>query len=182
MRNEYTKANRRSGGGISAILILMVLFWLVSGVHALAQDAAARLQLQLTDAKEVKVIEAGQETLRLVPVDSTSSGDILVYTINYANNSDIPTAPETAVVGNIPKGTQFVAGSETSGDGLELLYSINNGENFLPQPVTVPVRQADGTFLQQSAPAEMYTHVRWILKAPVPPQGSGKVLYKVKVK
>ena len=180
MRNEYTKANRGTGGGLSAMLL--VFFLLISGIHALAQDAAARLQLQLTDAKEVKVIEAGQETLRLVPVDSTSSGDILVYTINYANNSDIPTAPETAVVGIIPKGTQFVAGSETSGDGLELLYSINNGENFLPQPVTVPVRQADGTFLQQSAPAEMYTHVRWILKAPVPPQGSGKVLYKVKVK
>jgi len=172
------QTNERHGPRFAALGILL---WLALAGAALAQDAAARLQLQLTDAKEVKVVENGQEVSKLVPVESTSSGDILVYTINYVNNSETATAPETAVVGIIPKGTQFVTGSESTGAGLELQYSISNGESFLPAPITIPVRQADGSFRQQPAPAAMFTHIRRVLKNPVQPQGSGKVLYKVKV-
>ena len=153
---------------------------LLSGVLILAQEAGPKLTLKMTAAKEVREVENGKEVVKRVPVKTTSGGDVLVYTIEYVNDGTAK-ATEAAVIGPIPEGTVYVLNS-AAGKGVQTVFSIDGGRSYLAPPVTYTLRNADGTMVKKPAPAEMYTHVRWLVPAGVIPGGRGDVTYKVRVK
>ena len=160
---------------------LTALLVLAAAAAVRAQEAQPKLDLTMTGAKEVRVQENGVEVIKQAPVESTASGDILVYTIAYANAGAAPVVG-AGITGNVPDGTRLILGSEQQEAGIDVLFSINGGQTFLPLPITVPVKQADGTVQRQPAPPDMFTQIRWQFTAPLPPGAAGKVSYKVKVK
>jgi hypothetical protein len=48
--------------------------------------------------------------------------------------------------------------------------------------VKYTIKRPDGTIEEKVAPAEMYTHIKWIIKKRLEPGASGQLSFKVKVK
>lgn len=145
-----------------------------------AQAAGPKLLLTMEGWKEVMVEKDGKSVPQLVPAENTRAGDKLTYTITYVNAGDAAARGAT-LVGPVPDGTVYVPDS-AQGEGAQVFYSINGGRDYHEPPLQYEVKKADGTTVKQEAPQEMYTHVRWVLTAPVPPGATGQVSYKVKVK
>ena len=97
----------------------------------------------------------------------TQPGDVIKYTL-IAENIGTAEARDIEVVDPIPFGTEYVLGSAT-GSGVEILYSINGGTNYVAQPL-IEVRDATGKIIRKPAPASMYTHVKWIIREPLKPK------------
>jgi hypothetical protein len=62
------------------------------------------------------------------------------------------------------------------------MYSIDNGRSWQKPPIMMQIKKPDGTQESKSAPADRYTHVKWVIKKPVQPGQSDRVSFKVTVK
>lgn len=160
-----------------------VLLTLALGV-LLAFPAAAlakpQVSIAMTAEKEIVVKEDGKEVIRRIPAGEITPGEIIIYTLRYANAGDEP-ATSVAVNNPVPEGTAYVEGSATAGDS-RLTFSIDGGKTFAAAAqLTYQVPQANGGVETRLAPAEMYTHIRWNI--PEIPAGSQGVLgFRVRVK
>ena len=172
--SRHGLAGRRLLGGLAVGLCALAL-------NAAAQTAKPKLELEMTVQKEVRVERDGKEEVTLEPVATTEAGDVLVYTITYRNRGD-EAATKAALVGPVPEGTIYVLDSAETEEEAAILFSIDGGTTYAEPPITYEVRKPDGTAERKPAPADMYTHVRWVLREPVPPGQSGHVTYKVRVK
>jgi uncharacterized repeat protein (TIGR01451 family) len=133
----------------------------------------------------VKVMLAGsvERDGERVPVDkagTVKSGEILSWTITSENEGNAA-AQQYSSTGVVPPGTQFVAGSATSDGSATVSYSIDNGKSFTAQP-TVDERQADGSTKKVSAPASMYTHIRYSWADPLAQGAKLNAAYKVRLR
>lgn len=151
--------------------------------------AAAFAQRQYTNAQkgrpEVKVLLSGavereQGHLPVEKVSSVMPGETLDWTITSQNQGTAP-AHDYKTVGQIPKGTTFVAGSATADGTASVTYSIDNGQSYAAQPV-IEEKQADGSLKRVPAPASMYTQVRYEWSDPLADGGKLTASYKVRVK
>ncbi len=142
--------------------------------------AEARLNLEMTAQKEVKVQKNGKWTMELLPLEKAAPGDVLLYTITYANRENSP-ALEAAIVNPLPPGTVYVLDSAVGADA-EVTCSIDGGRSYHKPPLMIRVKLPDGKEVDKPALAESYTHVRFALKKPVAPGQSGRVSMRVKVK
>jgi uncharacterized repeat protein (TIGR01451 family) len=109
-------------------------------------------------------VTLGGPSLTLVKVvDSAtvSPGGILNYTVTYTNTGT-EDAQNVVVEDMVPAPALYVAGSAT-GAGATVSFSHDGG----------------GTFDPSEAPP--VTHLRWTLSVPLPPAGSGTVLFSVLV-
>jgi uncharacterized repeat protein (TIGR01451 family) len=134
---------------------------------------------------DVKVFLSGTVTRdsASIPVEKASaiqSGEVLNWTIISENDGNAP-AHEYKAVGQIPPGTQLVAGSATADGSATVVYSIDNGKSFSAQP-TVEERQADGSVKRVPAPVSMYTQLRYEWADPLAQSGKLNASYKVRVK
>ena len=150
--------------------------------------AAAFAQKQLRAAErarpEIKVllagtVEHGNERLSLEKAEAVKSGELLDWTITSVNDGNAP-AREYKAVGQIPRGTQFVAGSATADGSATVVYSIDDGKSFSAQP-TIEEKQTDGSVKRVAAPAAMYTHLRYEWSDPLSQGGKLNASYKVRV-
>lgn len=157
----------------------------------LVGTAAAFAQRQIASARksagqpEVKVKLAGSlkrndESLALDHVSAVYPGEILDWTITSANEGGAP-ARHYKTIGQIPKGTSFVAGSAVAEYDASVSYSIDGGKSFDSQP-TIEEKQADGTTKRVPAPAAMYTQVRYEWNDPLAAGSTLSASYKVRVK
>ena len=162
------------------VLIIFTAVFIVS--HAFAQSkGSAKLGLKTTVLKEVKVKKPdGTTVLRGIPVDKTGPGDVLIYTITYVNMGKTAILDAT-IVDPIPAGTVYVLDS-AKGKDAEITCSIDSGRSFQPPPVFMKFRKPGGPEERKPAPAEQYSHIRWIIKKPVLPGHSGRVSLKATVK
>ena len=152
--------------------------------------AAALAQRQLKSAvvvgrPEVKVMLSGsvlrdQEKLPLEKVEKVNPGEILDWTITSENNGD-GSALSYKTVGQIPKGTTFVAGSATADGSTTVVYSIDNGQTYSVQPM-IDEKQSDGSTKKVAAPVSMYTQVRYEWADPLAADSKLSAAYKVRVK
>jgi uncharacterized repeat protein (TIGR01451 family) len=166
------------------VLPVAVLCLLVVG------GAAAFTQRQYNRAAqagrpEVKVVLSGavERDSTRVPVEKIASvmpGETLDWTIISQNEGTAP-AREYKTVGQIPKGTTFIAGSATADGTANVSYSIDNGKSYAAQP-TIEEKQADGSTKRVAAPASMYTQVRYEWADPLADGGKLNASYKVRVK
>jgi uncharacterized repeat protein (TIGR01451 family) len=171
------KALRKEAFLILTLVLFLGLFP-VSG--AWAQKQSPQLTLDISVHKEVIVLKDGKRVIEHVSVDKTRRDDTLVYTITYTNAGETA-AQDAAVVDPVPEGALYVLGS-ASGPGAQVLCSINGGFSYHEPPVKYTIKGPGGTLEEKEAPAEMYTHIKWIIKKRLQPGASGRLSFKVKVK
>ena len=161
-----------------AALCLLVL----GGAAALAQRQFKSVE---SGRPEVKVTLSGsvlrdQAKLPLEKTGTVNPGEILDWTITSENQGNAP-AREYKTVGQIPKGTTFVAGSAAADGSTSVVYSIDNGQTYSVQPM-IEEKQPDGSVKQVPAPVSMYTQVRYEWADPLEANSKSSATYKVRVK
>ncbi len=136
---------------------------------SLAQAPATKqaIQLRLSQAKKV-AIENG---FKLVPITAAKPGDIIVYSVTASNISDRPVS-KLRIDQKIRPGTVYVARSATPISNASLMFSIDGGKSFSPQPI----------LNKKPAPASAYTNIRWSFIGSVAPQSKSNVSYEVEVR
>jgi len=162
-------------------LLLAGLILMVGGVAAIAQK---HFMLANAARPEVKMVLSGgvERDSKLVALDKTTvvkPDEVLSWTVDAVNSGAGPAIDYKAVT-QIPRGTEFVAGSAQA-DGANALFSIDGGKSFLAQPM-IEQKQADGSVKHVPAPVSMYTHIRFELGNPLAAGGKFSASYKVRVK
>ena len=109
----------------------------------------------------------------------TRPGDVIRYRLTASNVGTDP-ARNTELVDPIPAGTEYVIGS-ARGDGMQLLFSIDGGRTFAPQPVRYQVHTAAGERRELAAEPQMYTHVKWHCPNSIPPGNELEASFEVRV-
>jgi len=156
--------------------IALNLTLLVFGLASLAL-AAAQVTMDTIAEKQETVVVDGVEQSSYVPADVTVPGDILRFTLLYANAGDT-TASGVVLNNPIPQGTVYLTDSAIDTVETQALFSIDGGVTYAsPKELTHSVTLPNGRIEQQVAPAEKYTHVRWII-GDIAAGASGQVSYK----
>jgi uncharacterized repeat protein (TIGR01451 family) len=158
-------------------LILLVL----GSAGAFAQKNFLALR---TGRPEIKVLLSGvvERQSGRIPVQEAAtvkSGEVMDWTITSMNEGNAA-ARDYKAVGNVPPGTEFVAGSVTADGTAKVTYSIDRGKSFSERP-TVDEKQADGTIKKVAAPASMYTQIRYEWADPLEQGAKLNATYKVRL-
>jgi uncharacterized repeat protein (TIGR01451 family) len=144
-----------------------------------------RPEVKLNLSVEKQVVGQDQQGAKVVSWKAlegkatVNPGDVLRYIVKGQNAGDVA-AKKLAVTQPIPKKTVFVLGSATDASRAKLTYSIDNGKSFVEKPM-VQVKLPDGKVETRSAPAEVYTHVRWSFAQALNPKAAIDASYQVKV-
>ena len=162
-------------------LALGIVF--LSGVAVFASKGGGSLFSYLRPS--VKVNLSGSVTrdntkVALDKAGAVNPGEILEWKIVSENQGDA-NAKGYKAVGQIPAGTELVAGSAHAKGAPVVKYSIDAGQNFSEKPM-IKEKQADGSEKLVAAPASMYTQVRFEWKQPLDPGKKLNAFYSVRVK
>ena len=111
----------------------------------------------------------------------TFPNDTIRYTYT-ASNTGNESAHGVEVINPIPEGTEYVIGSVSQDEGVDVLSSIDGGLFYQRAPVEYQVKLPDGTVEKKKATADMYTHVKWLINNPILPQDSVVTQVSVKVR
>ncbi len=123
-------------------------------------------------------VKRDDKVLSVADVETVRPGEILDWAIT-SENKGTADANDYSALGQIPRGTSFVAGS-AQGSGTKVTYSIDGGKTFAAQPL-VEERQADGTVKRVPAPVSMYTQIRYEWSDALAAGGKLSASYKVRV-
>ena len=146
-----------------------------------AAMAAGKVDVKIQTGKLTVVSVGDKKVERAVAATKFQPGDTIVYTITYTNNSTEPVT-DAAVNDPIPAGTAYIPDS-ARGEGADITFSIDNGKTFQkPTILFYEVNSGAGKRERKVASPDQYTNVRWVLTSTIPPKGSGKVSFRVKVK
>lgn len=143
-------------------------------------SAKPQMAISITTSKEVTETRNGVRKTTLIPTQTAASGEILHYTLAYANKGN-EEATNTVVVDPIPAGTVYIANSAT-GKGAEINFSSDGGKTYdNPVKLTYEMRLPGGKVEKRIATPGEYTNIRWTIKS-VPPGASGTLGFAVTVK
>jgi hypothetical protein len=104
---------------------------------------------------------------------SASPADELIVSVGFANSSD-HVLDAIRITIPIPADLSYVSDS-ASGPGADVLYSIDGGRSF-GRPEELTMQAPDGG-VRGAQPAD-YTHVRWVLRAPLDAGASGVARFR----
>jgi hypothetical protein len=106
--------------------------------------------------------EGGAAAVRIAAATVASHADQLMVSVKFTNTG-ASSVDAVRITIPVPADVQYVPGS-ASGPGSEVLFSVDSGRTFaLPRELKLPA--ADGR--TRTAAASDYTHVRWVLHAPL---------------
>jgi uncharacterized repeat protein (TIGR01451 family) len=143
----------------------------------MAQDGAT-VKLKSEVLKEVEVVnEKGEKEIRLVPVSSAVPGESLTFTISYSNEGE-QEARDIVLTNPVPEHMVY-EGKSVEGEGTVMTFSVDGGVSYGAAD-SLTVTDENGNE-RQAIPSD-YTHIRWQLKEPVLPGGSGTVSFRARVK
>lgn len=107
-------------------------------------------------------------------------GDVIRYIVTGKNNSG-RSLKYLVVTQPIPKHTIYILNSvAVKNNEAKLTYSIDNGRSFVEKPI-VRVKLANGRIETHSAPAALYTHLRWNYSKLISPAAVVNTTFLVKV-
>jgi uncharacterized repeat protein (TIGR01451 family) len=110
----------------------------------------------------------GAASARIAPGTVASPADQLILTVRFTNLGD-DVLDSIRITSPVPADVQYVPHS-ASGPGSEVLFSVDSGRSFgRPDELTLAV--PDGGV--RDADASDYTHVRWVLRAPLDAGATG---------
>jgi len=152
---------------------------------AVAVNAHPAIQQLAVNRPLVKIFLAGviERDNKKVSVDKAgpvTPGEVVNFTISSVNEGSAP-ARQYRAVGQIPRGSTFIAGSAQSDRNTEVNYSIDGGQQFSAKPM-IDQKQPDGTVKKVVAPVSMYTQVRFEWADPLAAGGKLVASYQVRVK
>jgi uncharacterized repeat protein (TIGR01451 family) len=152
--------------------------WIVCVASALAQQSPSTdARIEVTTAAERLAAPSDSGGAELVPAPAPTTGDEIIYTVTFTNTGG-PTADGVRVTNPIPKETRYLAGT-AYGPGCEVLFSVDGGRTF-GSPSELKVLRGDGT--RAVADAAEYTHIRWILRAPLGAGAKGFARFRAVVR
>ena len=147
----------------------------VAAVRALFSTARPEVSVTMTGS----VARAGDE-LPLEKAGAVTPGEVLTWRMRSQNGGD-GAARTYSVVGQIPRGTIYVAGSATAqGRTAAVTYSIDGGATYSALP-TIERKREDGTTERVPAPVSAYTQVRFELPGELEARGALVTTYRVRV-
>ena len=133
-----------------------------SAVEAQVADAPARADISVSTIVEKIVTSLESDRTELVPLEVENAGDEIVYTIAFENTGR-HSVDNVRITNPIPPRMRYLENS-ASGPGADVLYSVDGGRTY-GKPSELVVATEDG--ISHLASATDYTHIRWILKAPL---------------
>jgi uncharacterized repeat protein (TIGR01451 family) len=165
----------------SSLPVIALCLLILGSAAAFAQKKFMMLR---TGRPVVKIVLSGtvERDDTKVPVEKAAlvkSGEILDWTITSVNEGNAP-ASDYNVLGKVPAGTQFVAGSTSADGSAAVTFSIDNGKSFSATPM-VDERQADGSVKKVPAPVSMYHQIRYSWSAPLNEGDKLNASYKVRL-
>ena len=115
--------------------------------------------------------------------DGVFPGDTNEYTLAYQNRETADSLKRIIIATPIPQETVWILQSAKAEIPSNLEASIDGGKQYQAPPIMIPTPGPDGKeMILVEAPAEAYTHLRWILSKPLAPGSEAVVRYRVKVK
>lgn len=148
--------------------LLTAFAGLFLAVPATAQDQAQPSPLVITaqnlmagDAQHQEMAEKGGDQNALLP------GDIVHYRLTFTNTTDVPVR-NVEFKDPLPAGLRYLGGSASADrDDVVITYSIDAGQTYSAEPMIEEI--VDGERVHRRAPAEMFTHIRWVVRGWVQP-------------
>jgi uncharacterized repeat protein (TIGR01451 family) len=149
----------------------LVLLLLVVGAAVQAQEAepsvagaavatgSDRLETEIVVEKLLAADPPARSTARFVPAGRLDAGDEVHYTIRVHNPGKNPVTG-VQVTKRMPFGLHYLPGSAV-GPASDIEFSIDGGQSFTAD-------LADGD----------YTHLRWTLRRPLPPQSTALLRFR----
>jgi uncharacterized repeat protein (TIGR01451 family) len=165
---------------MSVQVVFMKPRYLAPVLPLLGAAAPPRLEVTVGVLREVVRTDAhGKAQTALEPVADTQPGDVLVYRVRAKNVGPSP-ALEARIDDPIPAGTVLLTDS-LPGSANTVHASLDGGKTWQAFPATIAQKRADGVVERVPAPAEAYTHLRWVLPGTLHPGDSAEVGFKVRV-
>jgi len=136
--------------------------------------SAQGLTIKTVPEQDIQTINAsGQTETKRVLAEKVVPGDEVIYTIYYENKAQEP-ADNVVLTSPVPEYMSYSNGS-AAGTSSRIIFSIDNGRSFAAWN-NLYVTETDGQ-RRQAGPQD-YTHIRWVLKAPVSSGNSGSVSFR----
>jgi len=146
-------------------------------VTALATSSTAAPKIVVTLTGDVK---RGDKRLAADQVPVLQQGELMQWRALTVNKSD-GAAKAYEAEAQIPNGTELVAASPRAQGGAAILYSIDNGRKFSPQPM-IEKRDSNGAAQMVPAPLSMYTDLRFKWPGELAPGATLEATYEVRIK
>ena len=148
-------------------------FLLSLAVTGAAQTTANAARDELIVSSELERLVAsaaadGGASLEVTTGTVASHADQLIYSVKFTNASE-HVLDAVRVTSPVPADVKYVADS-ASGPGSRILFSVDNGRTF-GRPDELQLVGADN--VARVADAADYTHVRWVLDAPLDAGATG---------
>lgn len=142
-----------------------------------AGAAAAAAQTVVVSSSLERIValpDQGSPTpVQITTATVASHADQLIVSVKFTNTS-AAVVDSVRITSPVPADVQFVPGS-ASGPGSEVLFSVDNGRTF-GRPDELTVAGANGG--ARAASAADYTHVRWVLHAPLDAGATGVARFR----
>jgi uncharacterized repeat protein (TIGR01451 family) len=154
-----------------------------SGRAITQAQARPDVKLSLVAEKQITVGENNAKKTIWQPLksgESVTPGDRLRYRLTGRNEGQVP-AKNLVLNQPIPAQMTYVIGSVQAPSGAKVLFSIDGGKSFIATPL-IKVKQLDGKLIDQPAPAETYTHVRWVLGSDITAKSIVNTSYELRVR
>ena len=153
-----------------------VLLLGLAGAAVAAQptaDSPRDVVVSSTLERIVAAAGGGAATVGVTAGTVASHADQLIVSVRFTNVSQ-SVVDTVRITSPIPGDVKYVPGS-ASGPGSEALFSVDNGRTF-GRPDELTLAMPDGGL--RRADAAEYTHVRWILSAPLDAGASGVARFR----
>ena len=162
------------------LLLALAALLLAAGVQAQTPPVT----VELTSFLVTEEIGADDEIVeRFEPAVAARPGDVIEYRLRFVNASDAPLEPaSTAVVGPVPAGTAYLAGSATDAGDLARFEASLDGAAFAVPPLLVTVEDDQGERVEVEADPSLWTAVRWVVLEPLAPEAAFEASYRVEVR
>lgn len=158
---------------IRTLTVMSITMAIALVLHSLGwADTRPKIKLSAQAEVEVKVLnEEGRSIIKRMAARKVIPGTEVIYTIAYHNPAN-QTAEGLVITNPIPKQMHYRTESVF---GSEAIFSVDNGHSF-DRPENLYTIDATGN--RYPAKPSEYTHIRWQLQEPVPPQATGKVGFR----
>lgn len=164
------------------IFVLSALFILVPGVTARSEDQKTGGLIGVLKGQKIGVDPKSGEEVRIA-AEGVSPGDVIEYTLAYQNQEEVSPLKGIVIATPIPNETVWIVSSAKTEVPSRFEASIDGGVKYQTPPILIPKKGPDGEeIILVEAPAEAYTHLRWILSKPLGPKEEAIVKYRVQVK
>ena len=159
---------------------LVALFFIFSFIVVMPARAVAGPKLK-GEMVAHKVVLGSNNEEHFVSAENVYPNDIIQYELRYTNVGDEP-ADDVAITGIIPEGTVYLPKSVSLPKGSKVLFSIDNGESYHPEPVEYFVEGPEGKKVKKVATPDMYTNIKWIRNVALNVGETLVVHYRVRVR